>query len=91
MPQIQQGGFQFMTPAPIVYQSPIPGSDRPTIAIDTGSRTMGGGYMDELQRASRGIPVMGGRRHTTPRQRPATRTAGGEITATSRVTINKLG
>ena len=88
----QQGGFQFMTPAPIVYQSPIPGSDRPTIAIDTGSRTMGGGYMDELQRASRGIPVMGGRRHTTPRQRPAARTVGGgEISANSRVTINKLG
>ena len=82
-PLAQIGGYaqQYMTPAPIVYASPLQQQDAPkTIVIDTSPQAMAsGGYMETQQYAARGMPVMGRspmgggggnpRRHITPRAR----------------------
>jgi formin 2 len=89
MPQqmpVQQGGFQQMYPAPLMYQQPYimqpqmvyqapMAQGPPTIVIDTSPRAMQqGGFLDELHEANSGVPVMGrrsmDRRHTTPRANP---------------------
>jgi hypothetical protein len=97
--QIQQGGYQYITPSPIVYQGTVPGAP-PTIVIDSGTRAMhnmGEGYSEDMQLAAQGVPVMGrgGRRNTTPRNRPqspAKKTFGGqEVGASSKITVSKLG
>jgi hypothetical protein len=95
----QQGGMQYMTPAPMMYASPVGGAQ--VITVDTGPRAMyEGGYQEDLQEATRGHPVMGGgsRRHTTPRHRaesPRSRgpmtVAGGNITPTTRIVVNRIG
>ena len=99
---MQQGGTQYMTPAPMMYASPVGGAQ--VITVDTGPRAMyEGGYQEDLQEATRGHPVMGGggggsRRHTTPRHRaesprskgPMT-VAGGNITPTTRIVVNRIG
>jgi DNA-directed RNA polymerase II subunit RPB2 len=84
---VQQGGFQQMYPAPLMYQQPYVMQPQmvyqapmaqgpPTIVIDTSPRAMQqGGFLDELHEANSGVPVMGrrsmDRRHTTPRARGA--------------------
>ena len=100
---IQQGGTQYITPAPMMYASPVGGAQ--VITVDTGPRAMyEGGFQEDLQEAMRGHPVMGGgssgsssRRHTTPRHRsesprrgPMT-VAGGNITPTTRIVVNRIG
>jgi hypothetical protein len=98
-----QGGAQYITPAPLVYASPVGGAQ--VITVDTGPRAMyEGGYQEDLQDAMRGHPVMGSggggsssRRHTTPRNRadsprrgPMT-VAGGNITPATRIVVNRIG
>jgi DNA-directed RNA polymerase II subunit RPB2 len=94
-----QGGTQYMTPAPMMYASPVGGAQ--VITVDTGPRAMyEGGYQEDLQEAMRGHPVMGSgglRRHTTPRNRaesprrgPMT-VAGGNITPATRIVVNRIG
>jgi DNA-directed RNA polymerase II subunit RPB2 len=100
---VQQGGTQYITPAPMMYASPVGGAQ--VITVDTGPRAMyEGGFQEDLQEAMRGHPVMGGgssgsssRRHTTPRHRsesprrgPMT-VAGGNITPTTRIVVNRIG
>jgi hypothetical protein len=101
---VQQGGAQYITPAPLVYASPVGGAQ--VITVDTGPRAMyEGGYQEDLQEATRGHPVMGSggsggsssRRHTTPRHRaesprrgPMT-VAGGNITPATRIVVNRIG
>jgi hypothetical protein len=98
----QQGGTQYITPAPMMYASPVGGAQ--VITVDTGPRAMyEGGYQEDLQEATRGHPVMGGgsssRRHTTPRhgraESPRSRgpmsVAGGNITPTTRIVVNRIG
>jgi hypothetical protein len=117
--QIQQGGFQQMYPAPLMYQQPYVmqppmmyqapmAQGPPTIVIDTSPMAMQqGGFLDELQEARSGVPVMGrrsmmDRRHTTPRARgasPQARTSqkggmsfGGEPLSTGqKITVQKMG
>jgi hypothetical protein len=96
---MQQGGTQYMTPAPMMYASPVGGAQ--VITVDTGPRAMyEGGFQEDLQEATRGHPVMGGgsRRHTTPRHRaesPRSRgpmtVAGGNITPATRIVVNRIG
>jgi hypothetical protein len=100
--QMQQGGYQYVTPAPIVYQGTVPGAP-PTIVIDSGTRAMHNmdeGYSEDMQLAARGVPVMGSgggaggrRRNTTPRARAQSpKTFGGkEVGGSSIITVNKLG
>lgn len=96
-----QGGYQYVTPAPIVYQGTVPGAP-PTIVIHSGTREMNnmdGGYSEDMQLAARGVPVMGGgarggrRNNTTPRARAQSpKTFGGNpIGGASTITVNKLG
>jgi hypothetical protein len=94
-----QGGTQYITPAPMMYASPVGGAQ--VITVDTGPRAMyEGGYQEDLQEATRGHPVMGGsRRHTTPRhgraESPRSRgpmtVAGGNITPATRIVVNRIG
>jgi DNA-directed RNA polymerase II subunit RPB2 len=96
---MQQGGTQYITPAPMMYASPVGGAQ--VITVDTGPRAMyEGGFQEDLQEATRGHPVMGGgsRRHTTPRHRaesPRSRgpmtVAGGNITPATRIVVNRIG
>jgi len=97
VPYFQQGGAQYMSPAPIIYSAPIPAGP-PTIVIDTSPQAMVG-FQDDLQQAVRGVPVMGqsGGRRTTPRARdgsprraPAT-VSGSQVSPTAKITIQKLG
>jgi DNA-directed RNA polymerase II subunit RPB2 len=100
MPQILQGGGapQYVIPQSILYQAPAPNAPT-TIVIDTSPQAMEqSGYQEPMQAAARGVPVMGGgRRHTTPRQRPMSprrgpaSVGGGAYTAGAKITINKLG
>ena len=89
------------TAAPLVYQSPMNGG-APTFVVDTSPRAMyEDGFQESEQDAARGVPVMGGggaRRHTTPHRRaesprrgPATVGGSGNITASTKVFVNKLG
>jgi len=113
----QQGGYQQMVPAPLMYQQPYVmqqpmiyqppmAQGPPTIVIDTSPMAMQqGGFLDELQEARSGVPVMGrrsmDRRHTTPRAnaraaspqaRPKGISFGGEPLSTGqRITIQKMG
>jgi hypothetical protein len=95
MPQMPQQGGQYSIPQPLVYASPVP-HGQPTIVVDTSARAMQqGGYLDTYQEASRGQPVMGGRRQT-PRGRATSPKKGvtfgdGPISSTTKVTISKLG
>jgi hypothetical protein len=100
-----QGGTQYITPAPMMYASPVGGAQ--VITVDTGSRAMyEGGFQEDFQDATRGYPVMGSgggngngsRRHTTPRHRadsPKSRgpmtVAGGNITPATRIVVNRIG
>ena len=100
-----QGGTQYITPAPMMYASPVGGAQ--VITVDTGSRAMyEGGFQEDFQDATRGYPVMGSgggngngsRRHTTPRHRadsPKNRgpmtVAGGNITPATRIVVNRIG
>jgi hypothetical protein len=100
---VQQGGTQYITPAPMMYASPVGGAQ--VITVDTGSRAMyEGGFQEDFQDATRGYPVMGSggssgsRRHTTPRHRaesPRNRgpmtVAGGNITPATRIVVNRIG
>jgi hypothetical protein len=99
---VQQGGTQYITPAPMMFASPVGGAQ--VITVDTGSRAMyEGGFQEDFQDATRGYPVMGGgssgsRRHTTPRHRaesPRSRgpmtVAGGNITPATRIVVNRIG
>jgi hypothetical protein len=96
--QMQQGGYQYVTPAPIVYQGTVPGAP-PTIVIPSGTREMNnmdGGYSEDMQLAASGVPVMGSsrrRNNTTPRARAQSpKTFGGNpIGGASTITVNKLG
>jgi hypothetical protein len=59
MQQMMQSGGAYMSPAPIVYQAPVPNAPQ-TIVIDTSPQAMDQyGYLDDMQMASRGMPVMG--------------------------------
>ena len=115
--QMPQGGYQQMVPAPLMYQQPYMvqqpmmyqapmAQGPPTIVIDTSPMAMQqGGFLDELQEARSGVPVMGrrsmDRRHTTPRANaraasPQARSKGisfgGEPLSTGqRITIQKMG
>ena len=97
---VQQGGTQYITPAPMMYASPVGGAQ--VITVDTGSRAMyEGGFQEDMFDATRGYPVMGSggsRRHTTPRHRaesPRSRgpmtVAGGNITPATRIVVNRIG
>jgi DNA-directed RNA polymerase II subunit RPB2 len=97
---VQQGGTQYITPAPMMYASPVGGAQ--VITVDTGSRAMyEGGFQEDMLDATRGYPVMGSggsRRHTTPRHRaesPRSRgpmtVAGGNITPATRIVVNRIG
>ena len=58
-PIMLQSGGAYMSPAPIVYQAPVPNAPQ-TIVIDTSPQAMDQfGYLDDMQMASRGMPVMG--------------------------------
>jgi hypothetical protein len=101
-PLIYQQPQQYMVPAPVMYQSPVPQGPQ-TIVIDTSPMAMqSGGYLDDMQDARRGIPVMGGasnRRRQTPRARatsPNSRPSGGmsfdgePLHTSQRITIQKI-
>lgn len=120
MQPLQQGGFQQMYPAPLMYssqpyvmqqpmmyQAPM-AQGPPTIVIDTSPMAMQqGGFLDELQEARSGVPVMGrrsmmDRRHTTPRAQsrgvsPQARQKGGmsfggePLSTGQKITVNKMG
>jgi hypothetical protein len=72
----------------------------PTIVIDTSPMAMQqGGFLDELDEANRGIPVMGRRserRHTTPRargaspQRKAVSFGGEPLSTGQKITVQKI-
>ena len=84
----QQGGYQQMVPAPLMYSSqpyvgmpqmmyPAPmAQGPPTIVIDTSPMAMQqGGFLDELHEARSGIPVMG--RRSMDRRHTTPRARGG--------------
>ena len=91
---------------PVMYQPPFPQGPQ-TIVIDTSPMAMQqGGYLEELEEANNGVPVMGrrsqqmSRRHTTPRARATSPQArqkggmsfGGEPLHTSqKITVQKMG
>lgn len=92
---------------PMMYQAPM-AQGPPTIVIDTSPMAMQqGGFLDELQEARSGVPVMGrrsmmDRRHTTPRAQsrgvsPQARQKGGmsfggePLSTGQKITVNKMG
>ena len=97
---MQQGGYQYVVPQPIMYQAPVQNGP-PTIVIDTGVRAMQqGGYMESYEAASHGEPVMGSfgarSRHQTPRGRATSPkkgvTFGGEqVHSSTKINVSKLG
>jgi hypothetical protein len=59
MHNLIQGGGAYMSPAPLIYQAPVPNAPQ-TIVIDTSPQAMDQfGYLEDMQMASRGMPVMG--------------------------------
>ena len=61
---LQQGGglmgpMPYTMAAPLIYQAPVPNAPQ-TIVIDTSPQAMQmSGYLEDMQMASRGMPVMG--------------------------------